>query len=152
MKKTSKKNTKPWQKFHAFKEVEVRWRDLDAYNHVTNSVYFNFFEEARIHLYNKIRAFRDSWQNKGKYANLGMTLIRTACEFRAQAFLGQKLIVGVNITRAKKFFVDTEYTVFDKKTQAVIAKGTATNALIDKQTFKPISIPKEILDQIEQLK
>ena len=28
--------------------IPVRWRDLDAYNHVNNSLFLSFLEEARI--------------------------------------------------------------------------------------------------------
>lgn len=146
-----KKPTKPWESFHAIRQLDVRWRDLDAYNHATNSVYFNYFEEARIALFNKIPAFRLGWENKGDHSHLGSTLIRTAAEYRAQAFLGQTLMVAVKITRVKKYFIDTEYGIFDKKTGALIAKGTATNAVINRETFKPVTVPPEILKQIQKL-
>ena len=29
------------------KRIEIRWRDLDAYDHVNNSVYLTYLEEAR---------------------------------------------------------------------------------------------------------
>jgi acyl-CoA thioester hydrolase len=29
------------------KEIEIRWRDMDAYGHVNNGVYLNYLEEAR---------------------------------------------------------------------------------------------------------
>jgi acyl-CoA thioester hydrolase len=29
------------------KEIEIRWRDLDAYGHVNNAVYLTYLEEAR---------------------------------------------------------------------------------------------------------
>jgi acyl-CoA thioester hydrolase len=29
------------------KRLEIRWRDLDAYNHVNNAVYLTYLEEAR---------------------------------------------------------------------------------------------------------
>jgi acyl-CoA thioester hydrolase len=29
------------------KRVEIRWRDMDAFKHVNNSVYFTYLEEAR---------------------------------------------------------------------------------------------------------
>lgn len=33
--------------------VPVRWGDLDAQNHVNNTVYFRYFEEARVQLFRK---------------------------------------------------------------------------------------------------
>jgi acyl-CoA thioester hydrolase len=29
------------------KEIEIRWRDMDAYGHVNNAVYLTYLEEAR---------------------------------------------------------------------------------------------------------
>lgn len=34
--------------------LPVRWGDMDAYNHVNNTVYFRFFEEARVQLIENI--------------------------------------------------------------------------------------------------
>ena len=33
--------------------MPVRWGDLDALNHVNNTVYFRFFEEARVQLFSQ---------------------------------------------------------------------------------------------------
>lgn len=33
-------------------EMPIRWGDLDAQNHVNNVVYFRYFEEARIQMFN----------------------------------------------------------------------------------------------------
>ena len=35
--------------------VPIRWGDLDAQNHLSNVVYFRLFEEARIHVLNRMR-------------------------------------------------------------------------------------------------
>ena len=33
--------------------LELRWGDMDAYGHLNNTVYFRFFEEARVRLLSK---------------------------------------------------------------------------------------------------
>jgi hypothetical protein len=35
-------------------EIAIRWCDMDAFGHVNNSVYFSYFEVARIEWWNKI--------------------------------------------------------------------------------------------------
>ena len=37
-------------------DIAVRWGDLDAMNHVNNTVYFRYIEEARVHAENLDRA------------------------------------------------------------------------------------------------
>jgi acyl-CoA thioester hydrolase len=40
--------------------VPLRWRDLDAYNHVNNSVFLTFLEEARIQWFDSLGS---PWRN-----------------------------------------------------------------------------------------
>jgi acyl-CoA thioester hydrolase len=58
------------------KRIEIRWRDLDAYNHVNNSVYLTYLEEAR-----------DEWLERtlGESGELwDFVLARVAIDFRSE--------------------------------------------------------------------
>ena len=146
-KKSAKNNQNlPWSKYKVTKEISIRWRDLDSYNHVTNSVYFNYFEEARVHLFKQLELFREALLNRE--SDYGSTLVKTSVEYKKQALLGDPLIVGVRISEIKKIFIETEYKVYNKDTKDLIAKGFATNVLIDRKKFKIVSVPKEIVEQL----
>jgi acyl-CoA thioester hydrolase len=58
------------------KRIEIRWRDLDAYNHVNNAVYLTYLEEAR-----------DEWLEAAlgrDGAAWGYVLARVAIDFRSE--------------------------------------------------------------------
>ena len=58
------------------KRIEIRWRDLDAYNHVNNAVYLTYLEEAR-----------DEWLEGAlgrDGAAWGYVLARVAIDFRRE--------------------------------------------------------------------
>lgn len=58
------------------KRIEIRWRDLDAYNHVNNAVYLTYLEEAR-----------DEWLERAlgqQGAAWGYVLARVAVDFRRE--------------------------------------------------------------------
>ena len=58
------------------KRIEIRWRDLDAYNHVNNAVYLTYLEEAR-----------DEWLERALGSNdaaWGYVLARVAIDFRRE--------------------------------------------------------------------
>jgi acyl-CoA thioester hydrolase len=58
------------------KRIEIRWRDLDAYNHVNNAVYLTYLEEAR-----------DEWLESAlgqDGAAWGYVLARVAVDFRRE--------------------------------------------------------------------
>ena len=58
------------------KRIEIRWRDLDAYDHVNNAVYLTYLEEAR-----------DEWLERTlgrEEAAWGYVLARVAIDFRRE--------------------------------------------------------------------
>jgi acyl-CoA thioester hydrolase len=58
------------------KRIEIRWCDLDAYNHVNNAVYLTYLEEAR-----------DEWLERSlgdEGSAWGYVLARVAIDFRRE--------------------------------------------------------------------
>jgi acyl-CoA thioester hydrolase len=58
------------------KRIEIRWRDLDAFNHVNNAVYLTYLEEAR-----------DGWlagMVPGGFSTWDYVLARVAIDFRRE--------------------------------------------------------------------
>lgn len=67
------------------KRIEIRWRDVDAYQHVNNAVYVTYFEEGR-----------DEWianalQDAGNV--LDFVLARVAIDFRREHRLEDEAVI-----------------------------------------------------------
>jgi acyl-CoA thioester hydrolase len=61
------------------KEIEIRWRDVDAYGHVNNAVFLTYLEEAR-----------DEWLERALGADgnaWDYVLARVAVDFRRELTL-----------------------------------------------------------------
>jgi acyl-CoA thioester hydrolase len=43
-------------------DIDVRWRDLDAFNHVNNASYLGYIEEARVRWF---KSLTDDWAGAG---------------------------------------------------------------------------------------
>jgi acyl-CoA thioester hydrolase len=56
-------------------ELELRWSDLDAYDHVNNAVYLSLMEEARIQWFN---TFEGGWRS----ATAEPVIARTEVNYR----------------------------------------------------------------------
>jgi acyl-CoA thioester hydrolase len=68
------------------KHIEIRWRDLDSYDHVNNSVYLTYLEEVRDEWLG--RALRDPaevWN---------YVLARVAIDFRRELTLADDVVVA----------------------------------------------------------
>ncbi len=74
------------------KDVEIRWRDCDAYGHVNNAVYATYLEECR-----------DEWLNRAlgdEAAAWDYVLARVAIDFRHELVLDDDAVtVEVSLAR-----------------------------------------------------
>ena len=77
------------------KQVEVRWRDVDAYQHVNNAVYATYLEECRDEwLERALAGTGDSWN---------FVLARVAIDFRRELTLEDGWVaVSCQLTRIGK--------------------------------------------------
>ena len=68
------------------KKMEIRWRDVDAYQHINNSVYLTYLEEVR-----------DEWFDRtvGSVEGAGdFVLVRVAIDFRRELTLSDDAVVA----------------------------------------------------------
>jgi acyl-CoA thioester hydrolase len=68
------------------KEIEIRWRDMDAYGHVNNAVYLTYLEEVR-----------DEWLDDalaGKGDAWDYVLARVEIDFRSELTQGDDRLVA----------------------------------------------------------
>ncbi len=74
------------------KQIEIRWRDCDAYGHVNNAVYATYLEEARDEwVARALGEAGDAWD---------YVLARVAIDFRRELTLADDaVVVGVRLTR-----------------------------------------------------
>ncbi len=131
----------PWEKFSVTVETVVRWRDLDAYNHVNNSVYLNYFEEGRIAYYFKLAELAGiPADNPEIFDGFSTVLANTNIEFKGQGRLHETLVIGIRYTAIRKIFLEAEYGIFNKSTGQLLARGTSTQVAVDLKNNKPMRV------------
>ncbi len=135
---------KPWEKFSVTVETVVRWRDLDAYNHVNNSVYLNYFEEGRIAYYFKLAELAGiPADNPEIFDGFSTVLASTHIEFKGQGRLHDTLVIGIRYTAIRKIFLEAEYGIFNKASGQLLARGTSTQVAIDLANNKPVRVHEQ---------
>ena len=68
------------------KTIEIRWRDMDAFGHVTNAVYLTYLEEARDEWLERILGRPDSiWE---------FVIVHAAIDFRHELRLDDDAVVA----------------------------------------------------------
>ena len=101
-------------------ELPIQWGEMDAYGHVNNTVFFRFFESARI-------AFLDRCGFLGAYEELkvGAILHSTSCRFRRPLFYPDTISIGARATEVAEDRFVMEYKIVSHAQNAVAADGRA---------------------------
>lgn len=124
-------------------DLEVRFRDLDAFGHVNNAVYLTYFEVARMHYWKKVFS-------ENPYINLRFLVVRSECDYRSQAHLGDVLSIAVRIPELRNSSFVFDYHISEIKSGRIVAEGRTVQAFYDHETKKSRPIPEEIRKRIEE--
>lgn len=125
---------------------DVIWGDMDAFGHINNTVYFRYFEDARIAYFGRVGIHEQM-----KRFNVGPILATTQCSFRLPLDYPDRIHIATRakILSAKKF--NTEYVVFSERLGAVTAEGDGLIVYYDYANGKSCEIPAEIVAAINKL-
>ncbi|MBD3289359.1 thioesterase [candidate division KSB1 bacterium] len=129
--------------FKFFTEIEVRVSDLNYGGHVGNDRYLSFFQDARIRYLNR---FGYSELSVGE--NIGLIMSESHVVYKAQAFLGDVLKIGVRVSNMGSIKFDMEYLIVRDKDDTMIASGSTRMVGYDYAKMKVSKIPVDFYDRI----
>lgn len=123
--------------FHYYHPIEVRYGDLDPQGHLNNAKYLTYFEQARI----SYIAHLGLWTS-GSFNDIGIILADAHVTFRSAVQFGQKVRVGVRVSRLGHKSLNMEYRLEDQDTGAELASGSTVLVAYDYRTGRTIPIPE----------
>ena len=127
-------------------EQPVIWGDMDAFEHVNNTVYFRYFEDARMAYFEKTGIIKHKNET-----GIGPILASTQCQFRAPVSYPDQLKVGATIEElAEKRFL-MKYAVWSEEHQAIAAEGEGLIVYYDYNIGKSCPVPEHIVESIHRL-
>ena len=124
----------------------VIWGDMDAFEHVNNTVYFRYFEDVRIAYFEQLDVLGHKAKN-----NIGPILAKTECNFKLPLKYPDSIHIAARtrILSAKKFEMD--YAVYSESYDAIVAEGNGLNVYYDYGLGKSCEIPDSIVTTISNL-
>jgi acyl-CoA thioester hydrolase len=126
--------------------VSVCWGDQDALGHVNNTIYFRWFESARIEYMSRVGLIGPSAANA-----LGPIMAAASCNFRRQITYPDTVHVGARVTRIGRASFTMEHVVFSEKCRCIAADGNATLVVLDYSKNLAHPVPEAIRQAIEAL-
>lgn len=122
--------------------IEVRWRDLDAFNHVNNSVYLTYLEQARLDWLAHLPGIWDKANGKP---------VMAACQLNYRAPIQWPASVGVHLhaERTGNSSIVLGHRILDRKDSRLYCDGNVTLVWIDPHAGKPVSLPSVLREAVQ---
>ncbi len=124
-------------------EIPVAWGEMDAFNHVNNTVYFRYFEAARIAYFVEIHII-----DFMKQTGIGPILASISCTFKVPLTYPDTIVVGAKVTDIKEDRFTMKHAVFSRQHQKMAAEGEGVIVTYDYRGNKKVAIPEELKKRI----
>jgi acyl-CoA thioester hydrolase len=124
-------------------EIPVAWGEMDSFQHVNNTVYFRYFESARIRYSEKLGLYKHKDET-----GIGPILGSTSCKYRLPLTYPDTVSVGTKITDIAEDRFTMKYVIVSHKHQKVAAEGDGVVVMYDYREGKKTAIPEEIRKRI----
>jgi acyl-CoA thioester hydrolase len=124
------------ERFQYEHDVEVRFRDCDAFGHVNNAVFLTYLEEARFGFWKRLSGATGIPRS--------FILARVECDYRIPATLGDRLIVRVAVAAVGSSSFTLAYEVLLARTRQIVATAKTVQVMYDYTAARSIPIPDDI--------
>ena len=117
--------------------IELRWRDLDAFNHVNNSNFMTYLEEARIRWFDSLG---EAWVTDD-YAPL---LAAVQMNYRVPIPYPSSIVVELYSERVGNSSVTVGHRIVSDDGRIVHADGHVVMVWIDRTNGRPTPLPDSV--------
>ncbi|MCE5232199.1 MAG: thioesterase family protein [Mizugakiibacter sp.] len=118
--------------------IAVRWRDLDAFNHVNNSTFLTYLEEARLQWLRQV---------PGPWFDAHAMPLQAACEvnYRRPIEWPAQIVVELACERLGNSSLTLAHRILDAADPArLYSDGRVVMVWVDPETGKPVPLPAAI--------
>lgn len=132
--------------YHVTVRVPVAWGDMDAFAHVNNTVYFRWFESARIAYLDVIGLRRPVSPE-----TVGPILASTSCRFRLPLTYPDTVTVGARATMLGADRFTMQYRAVSERHAAVAAEGEGVIVGYDYAVARSAALPDAVCARIREM-
>ncbi len=131
--------------YGVYTPMTTRWRDNDAYGHVNNAYYYEFFDTAV-----------NQWLMSSKALDvpngpvIGL-VAETGCRFLASVSYPQRLEIGLTTLKVGRSSVIYGMGLFVEKTNEAAALCRFVHVYVDAISRRPTPIPADMSEQLALL-
>lgn len=127
-------------------EIPVLWGDMDALQHVNNTVYFRYVEAGRCSYMELLQR-----QNPANEEPINSILASVQCSFRAPIIYPDTVMVGTRVTKIGNSSIKMAHVVVSVKKKQIMAESEGILVILDNQENKSIRVSDQLRATIRNL-
>lgn len=131
--------------FNVWRQFTTRWTDNDAYGHVNNAVYYQWFDSAV-----------NAWMVEEGMLDIAngdpvALVVETRCTYFAPLEFPKAVQVGLAVAKLGRSSIRYRIGVFGEGAQTAAAQGEFVHVVVDRSTRMPVDVPREWRDRLEAI-
>lgn len=133
------------RKYPLIIDFDLRWGEMDAFNHINNVAYFRYFECARIAYFEKTQIMAQMQQQK-----IGPILAQTECQYRRPLTYPDRIKVGAVIDELQSHGFIQRYAIYSTEQDAIATLGSGRIVLIDYKSQQKVALSDALIKDLNQ--
>ena len=125
---------------------DVSWGDMDSFQHVGNTVYFEYFQNARIEYMTRL-----GWFVLMKTDRLGPIVASASARFRRPVYYPDRVHIGARVIAIAEDRITFQHRLVSERWADVAAEGECVIVSMDYQSQMKTALPASIREGIEAL-
>ncbi len=115
--------------------ITIRFRDLDAFGHVNNAVYFTYMEMARVEYFKHVGLLTDDFPSPF------FIIAEANCQFKVPILMSMALRLRVRVSRLGNSSFDMTYEFVADAAGQVLALGCTVQVMFDYAAQRVVPLP-----------
>lgn len=141
----SREQPAPRSAFKAWRRFTTRWADNDAYGHVNNVIFYQWFDSAV-----------NGWLVEQGLLDIqsGDTIalvVETRCSYFAPLAFPEDVEVGLAVVKLGRSSVRYRIGIFGAGADEAAAQGEFVHVLVDRVTRRPVEMPRQWRSALETI-
>jgi acyl-CoA thioester hydrolase len=115
--------------------IAIRFRDLDAFGHVNNAVYFTYMEMARVEYFRRLGLVAD------EFPSPFFIIAEATCQFKAPILMTMQLSLRTRVSRLGNSSFDMDYQFIEATDGRLLASGRTVQVMFDYAAGRTVPLP-----------
>jgi acyl-CoA thioester hydrolase len=129
--------------FKVWREMTTRWADNDVYEHINNTVYYEWFDSA-VNAWMIEQGMLDV-ENGDPIA----LVVETRCTYATPLAFPEPVEIGLAVAELGRSSICYRIGIFAKRAERAAAEGKFIHVVVDRSTRRPVEIPADWREKLE---